>query len=61
MGHYPKEAIESIKENEQVLKKFRITTVAFGDDDGATKGLKPIADAFGNKGCIRIAKLADNF
>jgi len=36
LGHYPKEAIESIKENEQVLKKFRITTVAFGDDDGAT-------------------------
>jgi hypothetical protein len=44
-----------------VLKKFRITTVAFGDDEGATKGLKPIADAFGNKGSIRTAKLADDF
>lgn len=29
---YPQEAVDAIKENKELLSKFRLTTVAFGND-----------------------------
>ncbi len=51
----PNDAINAIKEEKEVLDKFNITTVAFGDDKKAEKVLKPLAETFGHRGGYKKA------
>lgn len=51
----PVNAIKAINEKKHVMDKFRITTVAFGDDKVAEQVMKPLAEAFGHRGSYKKA------
>lgn len=52
---FPQSAVRAIKANNLLVSKFRITTVAFGNDQAAQQVLKLLAQEFSANGCFKNA------
>jgi hypothetical protein len=58
-GGFPQDAITKIKANSDLLEKFRITTVAFGNNQSPE--LIKLAAEFGENGKFRSALAPEDF